>query len=332
MLTDSNHPATLTVLLVASSIAAATPWSVETISNEGGGTDFSFGQALAADEGRLLAGAPFFVSPSGARTGAAFLIDLATGTQQRIIPGDARAFDRFGLSVDLADGIAAVGSPLDNNTEFDSGSVYLFDATTGAQIRKITPDGALNDNFGEAVAVGDGLIAVGGEDNNVHLLKPDGSEARSLAKRIDEEQRLMERQQQRQRTAEHRETLKGTYEMMLTARREDVKQERRIKEENAEIARQSREFEMQRNREANRAIRQHQKAVHSRFEKQRQAHKEFLAQDFINMISQEDKRREEIEHEIAAMEIDERSHIDRLRALQEEQKSAYDALEAALAS
>ena len=32
------------------------------------------------------------------------------------------------------------------------------------------------------------------------------------------------------------------------------------------------------------------------------------------------------------MEIDERSHIDRLRALQEEQKSAYDALEAALAS
>ena len=157
-------------------------------------------------------------------------------------------------------------------------------------------------------------------------------EARSLAKRIDEEQRLMERQQQRQRTAEHRETLKGTYEMMLTARREDVKQERRIKEENAEIARQSREFEMQRNREANRAIRQHQKAVHSRFEKQRQAHKEFLAQDFINMISQEDKRREEIEHEIAGMEIDERSHIDRLRALQEEQKSAYDALEAALAS
>ena len=67
--------------------------------------------------------------------------------------------------------------------------------------------------------------------------------------------------------------------------------ERRIKEENAEIARQSREFEMQRNREANRAIPQHQKAVHSRFEKQRQAHKEFLAQDFINMIAMEDRRR-----------------------------------------
>ena len=89
---------------------------------------------------------------------------------------------------------------------------------------------------------------------------------------------------------------------------------------------------MQRNREANRAIRQHQKAVHSRFEKQRQAHKEFLAQDFINMIAMEDRRREEIERDIASLEIEERAHIERLRALQEEQKTAYDSLEAALAS
>ena len=44
------------------------------------------------------------------------------------------------------------------------------------------------------------------------------------------------------------------------------------------------------------------------------------------------ERREEIEREIAALEIEERSHIERLRALQEEQKAAYDSLEAALAS
>ena len=55
-------------------------------------------------------------------------------------------------------------------------------------------------------------------------------------------------------------------------------------------------------------------------------------QDFINMIALEDRRREEIEREIAALEIEERSHIERLRALQEEQKAAYDSLEAALAS
>ena len=45
------------------------------------------------------------------------------------------------------------------------------------------------------------------------------------------------------------------------------------------------------------------------------------------MIAMEDRRREEVEKEIAAMEIEERNHIERLRALQEEQKAAYDALE-----
>lgn len=73
-------------------------------------------------------------------------------------------------------------------------------------------------------------------------------------------------------------------------------------------------------------------AVSARFEKQRQAHQEFLAQDFINMIAAEDRRREEIELEIASMEQEERKHIERLRELQEEQRAAYDALEGALAS
>ena len=50
-----------------------------------------------------------------------------------------------------------------------------------------------------------------------------------------------------------------------------------------------------------------------------------------HMIAMEDKRRDEIEKDIAAMEIEERQHIDRLRALQEEQKIAYDELEQALA-
>lgn len=69
-----------------------------------------------------------------------------------------------------------------------------------------------------------------------------------------------------------------------------------------------------------------------RFEQERLAHQEFLAQDFINMIAAEDKRREEIEQEIALMEEEERKHIERLRELQEEQRRAYDALEAAFAN
>lgn len=92
------------------------------------------------------------------------------------------------------------------------------------------------------------------------------------------------------------------------------------------------QYEIQRARQAREAIRNHQLAVSARFERERLAHQEFLAQDFINMIAAEDRRREEIEREIAAMEEDERKHIERLRELQEEQRAAYDALEAAFAS
>ena len=38
------------------------------------------------------------------------------------------------------------------------------------------------------------------------------------------------------------------------------------------------------------------------------------------MIAMEDKRREQVEKEIAQMELEERKHIDNLRKLQDEQK------------
>tara|TARA_B110001452_G_scaffold134010_1_gene111419 strand:- start:2 stop:661 length:660 start_codon:yes stop_codon:yes gene_type:complete len=156
--------------------------------------------------------------------------------------------------------------------------------------------------------------------------------AKELARRIETEQLNRDQQHQQLRRIEHRAALKTTYESMHAARREEVKAERRIKAENAEAIRQTRMYEVARAQKAKLAIREHQQMVHQRFDKQRQAHREFLAQDFINMIAMEDRRREEIEREIGALEIEERQHIERLRALQEEQKSAYDSLEAALAS
>ncbi len=119
---------------------------------------------------------------------------------------------------------------------------------------------------------------------------------------------------------------------MQAARREDVRAERQVKAENASMVRALKQYEVERARKARSEIRAHQKSVSERFEKQRQAHQEFLAQDFINMIAMEDRRREEIEKDIATMEIEERQHIERLRLLQEEQKGVYDELEQALAS
>jgi len=156
--------------------------------------------------------------------------------------------------------------------------------------------------------------------------------AKHFAKQMEEDQRKREMQQQQVKRVEQKKTLKVVYESMLSAKREDVKLERKIKEDNLSMVQSLKSYEIERARQAREAIRNHQLAVSARFEKQRQAHQEFLAQDFINMIAAEDKRREDIEREIAVMEQEERKHIEKLRSLQEEQRAAYDALEQALAN
>ena len=154
--------------------------------------------------------------------------------------------------------------------------------------------------------------------------------AKALAKRMEEDQRNREMQMLRVKRVEGRKNLKEVFVQMHAARREDVKAERQVKAENAQMVRSLKEYEVARAQKARAEIRQHQKAVSERFEKQWQAHQEFLAQDFINMIAMEDRRREDVEKEIVEMEAEERKHIENLRRLQEEQKMAYDALEQAL--
>ena len=119
---------------------------------------------------------------------------------------------------------------------------------------------------------------------------------------------------------------------MHKSRQQDVQAERRIKAENAQLVTSIKQFDLAKAQSTRVEIRAHAKQVSERFEKQRQAHQEFLAQDFINMIAMEDRRREEIEKEISSMELEERKHIEELKKLQDEQKSAYDNLEQALAS
>lgn len=156
--------------------------------------------------------------------------------------------------------------------------------------------------------------------------------AKALAKRMEEDQHAREMQQQRFKRVEARKAIKDVFVQMHASRREDVRAERQIKAENAQMVRSLKQYEIARAQKARSEIRQHQKAVSERFEKQRQAHQEFLAQDFINMIAMEDRRREDVEQEIVQMEAEERKHIENLRKLQDEQKAAYDALETALAS
>lgn len=123
-----------------------------------------FGISVAIGGGRAIAGA------HGADgvvdgCGAVFVFHSLLGTFQRKLQAlDGQGGDWFGISVDTDAGLIVVGAERDDDNGNDSGSAYIFDAATGAQLFKLLPDdGAPNEYFGRAVAIGNGLVAVGAE-------------------------------------------------------------------------------------------------------------------------------------------------------------------------
>ena len=100
---------------------------------------------------------------NGSASGSAYLFDAITGLQiAKLLPNDGAAGDWFGMSVAIDGNIAIVGAWRDDDNGDNSGSAYLFDATTGQQIAKLMPDdGEAEDHFGWQVAIS-GTIAIVG--------------------------------------------------------------------------------------------------------------------------------------------------------------------------
>lgn len=123
-----------------------------------------FGVAVAADRGVIVVGA-VADDDNGDRSGAAYLFDSATGVQlAKLIPDDGEAGDEFGCAVAIRDGFVVVGARGDDDRGLNSGSAYLFDATTGTQLAKLlADDGGASDGFGVSVSIDDGLVAVGAD-------------------------------------------------------------------------------------------------------------------------------------------------------------------------
>lgn len=122
-----------------------------------------FGRSVAISGDTAIAGA-WGDDDNGTWSGSAYLFDATTGKQTfKLTASDGAADHRFGVSVAVSGDTAIVGASYgvdDNGT--DSGAAYLFDATTGDQIAKLTaPDGKARDFFGYSVAIFDGVAAVG---------------------------------------------------------------------------------------------------------------------------------------------------------------------------
>jgi len=128
-----------------------------------------FGVSVAIDGTTAIVGA-YQDDDNGNQSGSAYLFDTNTGAQiVKLVPSDGASGEFFGLSVAIDGTTAIVGAGRDDDNGFDSGSAYLFDTNTGAQIAKLLPnDGAANDWFGRRVAI-DGTTAIVGayqDDDN----------------------------------------------------------------------------------------------------------------------------------------------------------------------
>ena len=142
---------------------AATGTQLFKLLPDDGEPDDQFGTSIDIDNGIVAIGAKHH-APNGPSNGAAYLFDALTGKQLfKLLPSDGSGGDLFGTSIAIDNGIVAVGSFHDNNENgLDSGSAYLFDASTGEQIAKILPsDGWYYDMFGVSIAIDDGVVAVG---------------------------------------------------------------------------------------------------------------------------------------------------------------------------
>ncbi len=120
------------------------------------GAEYSFGNAIAANERHLVVGASFEHSASG----AVYVYDRATGTLQAHLSSPAPRYF-FGQDVALDGDLVVVGEQRGGMQVGydDGGAVHLFDADTGAFVRTlVNPEPTEHFDLGTAVAAADGVV------------------------------------------------------------------------------------------------------------------------------------------------------------------------------
>jgi VCBS repeat-containing protein len=141
----------------------------------------NLGWAVAASNQFVVAGAPSDNAGANNR-GAAFVFAPTSplldewGQIQKLVASDGARYDEFGASVDIDGNLLVIGAPLNE----DRGSAYVFewqgDTSGWVEVAKLEPtDGVDDDEFGFAVSIVDGTIAVG-----AHLDDDGGPESGSV--------------------------------------------------------------------------------------------------------------------------------------------------------
>jgi hypothetical protein len=124
-----------------------------------------FGTSVAISGTTAIVGA-WGNDDAGADSGSAYLFDFSDRNniiETKLNASDGAAGDNFGWSVAISGNTASVGARWDD----DSGSVYVFDTTTGQQMAKLTAsDAAADDRFGGSTAISGTTAIVGANGND----------------------------------------------------------------------------------------------------------------------------------------------------------------------
>ena len=89
-------------------------------------------------------------------------ISFSNALETKILASDGAVGDYFGISVDIDGDYAIVGAYEDDDGGTETGSAYIFNVTTGAQIHKLTAsDKVAGDEFGRSVAISGNYAIVG---------------------------------------------------------------------------------------------------------------------------------------------------------------------------
>jgi len=156
---------------------AATPsWAgyglpIEPIRPTGLNTDSYFGESMDADGDSLIVGAPQENAPYS-YSGAAHVLkweDGAATATARLVPDDPSSYDHFGASVAISGDRIAIGSPYEDNTQYNSGAVYVFEKSGGswtqtAKLKASVPD--YYGYFGSSVSLDGDTLVVGAYAEN----------------------------------------------------------------------------------------------------------------------------------------------------------------------
>jgi outer membrane protein assembly factor BamB len=125
------------------------------------------GDAVAVSTGVAIAGA-VEDRHAGSNSGAAYLFDATSGQQLfKLVATDAAADHEFGGSVGISGNLAIVGAEEAPTGNGLTGAAYLFDVSTGQQVRKLAAEDTVpDDDFGQSVAIDRTLAVVGSENQN----------------------------------------------------------------------------------------------------------------------------------------------------------------------